>query len=160
MPYNVGDVINKYIELRDRKAELAKRHDEEMQQFSGPMQAIENYLMHQMNELGVSQLKEAGVGTAFKVNSTSVQMKEPAEFKAFVFEPAVLALINHLTVQGIHVDEHLAATVASILRDLPRWDVVDFRAGKKGIQEYQENSERAVPGVAVNSVLTISIRRA
>lgn len=160
MTYNIGEVINKYIELRDRKAELASRQAEEMQKFTEPMGNIENYLMHTMNHMGVSQLKEAGVGTAFKATSTSVQLKEAAEFKQFVFEPAVLAICNHLIGMGINVDTNLKAVVANIVRDLPRWDVVDLRAGKKGIQEYIENTEHAVPGVVINSIATISIRRA
>jgi hypothetical protein len=131
-----------------------------MKQFTEPMGNIENYLMHTMNTMGVSQLKEEGVGTAFRATQTSVQLKEPGEFKAFVFEPAIRAIVQHLIATGIHVNDQLVATVANIVRDLPRWDVVDLRAGKKGIQDYLENTSQAVPGVAVNSVATISIRRA
>ena len=157
MTYSIGDIIKQYIDLRERKAALAKKHDEEMQAFTGPMQTIENYLMHQMNELGVSQFKEEGVGTAFKSTSTSVQMKEPGEFKEFIFEPALNAMCDFLLASGHLADKHRLST---ILRDLPRWDMVDFRAGKKGIQEYQESTEQTVPGVAINTVTTLSIRRA
>lgn len=159
MTFNVGEIIAKYIDLRDRKAELAKKHDEEMRQFTAPMDTIENYLMHAMNLMGVSQLKESGVGTAFKAVSTSVQLKEPGEFKTFVFAPAIAAIVRHIQSLGVQLPEIEFEALANIIRDLPRWDIVELRAGKKGIQEYQE-AGGSVPGVAINSIATISIRRA
>lgn len=158
MTFSVEQIIGKYVELRDRKAELAKKHDEELRPMSDAMQAIENILMHKMNELGVTQLK-GETGTAFKATSTSVQMKDAQEFKNFVFAPAVLAVSNHLSALGIELPALELGSLAQIIRDLPRWDVVDLRAGKKGIQEYQENFNQAVPGVAVNSFATVNIRR-
>jgi hypothetical protein len=158
MSFSIEEIIGKYVELRDRKAALAKQHDEEMKQFTEPMQNIENFLMHQMNTLGVSQLK-GETGTAYKAVSTSVQLKEPVEFKSFVFAPAADAVINHLRSLGIDIPPVESTKIFEIICDLPRWDVVDFRACKKGIQEYQEHSSQAVPGVMVNSIATVNIRR-
>lgn len=160
MTYNIGEILGKYIELRDRKADLAKHHDEEMRRFTEPMGNIENYLMHTMNTMGVSQLKEEGVGTAFKATSTSVQLKEPDVFKEFVFAPAVAAIITFLEGMGYYPSDDNNAKLSDIIRDMTRWDVVELRAGKKGIQEHLENTDQPVPGVVINSVATISIRRA
>lgn len=156
----IEDVIRKYIELRDRKAELAKAQAEQMKPLSDGMEQIENYLMHRMNELGCDSLKANGVGTAFKANSTSVQMQDAVAFKEFVFEPAAEAIFNQLVAYGFDLPDTGQAEFLNILRDLARWDMVDFRAGKKGIQEYIANENAPVPGVSVNTVATISVRRA
>ncbi len=154
----IEDVIKKYIELRDRKAELAKAQAEQMKPLSEAMEQIENYLMHRMNELGCDSLKANGVGTAFKANSTSCQIADAVAFKEFVFAPVVESIINQLQNGGVTWIDPL--TILGILRDLARWDMVDFRAGKKGTQEYIANENAPVPGVNVNTIATISVRRA
>lgn len=157
---DIGTIIAKYIELRDRKAEMGKRHSDELAPLNTAMEQIENWLMHQMNESGVDQLKVAGTGTAFKANSTSCQIQDATAFKEFVFTPAVEAILNQLDAMGIDTQSIGQENIVNTIRDLTRWDMVDFRAGKKGITEYIANENMPVPGVNVNTVATISIRRA
>lgn len=156
----IDEVIAKYINLRDRKAELAKQQSEAMQPFNAAMESIENYLMHTMNTIGVDQLKATDVGTAFKAHATSCQMQDPLAFKSFVFAPAAEGIVNYLRSAGYGIRDLDTEAMTNIIRDLPKWDMVDFRAGKKGIQEYIANENAPVPGVAVNTVATINIRRA
>ena len=157
----IEDVIKKYIELRDRKAELVKQQGEALKPLSEAMEQIENYLMHRMNELGCDSLKANGVGTAFKANATSCQMADAVAFKEFTFKPAAEAVINYIeSITESGFGETEINHVNNIIRDLARWDMVDFRAGKKGIQEYIANENAPVPGVNVNTVATISVRRA
>lgn len=157
---DTGKVIEKYIELRDRKAEIAKRQSEELRPLSEAMEQLENWLMHQMNTLGVDQLKSNGVGTAFKSNANSVQLQDAVAFKSFVFDPAATAISNHLNALGFELSTVELEKIAEIIRDMPRWDMVDFRAGKKGIVEYTANESLPVPGVAINTISTVNIRRA
>ncbi len=157
---DVSDVIEKYVDFRDRCKELSKQQAEEMKKLTGPMENIENWLLHKLNEMGVDSFK-TGSGTAFKVRSNSAQLQDPLAFKQFVFQPAVDGVIKYLESAGLDgfngTDrEH----IGQIIRDLPMWDMIDFRAGKKGVIDYQENTQQAVPGVAVNTVVTINIRRA
>ena len=155
----IEEIIQKYIDLRDRKAELAKQQSEAMQPMNQAMEQIENYLMHTMNTLGVDSLKANGVGTAFKATTSSCQMQDPIAFKEFAFRPAAEGIINYLTSTGYGIRNIDVEAIANIIRDLPKWDVIDFRAGKKGIQEYIANENQPVPGVAVNTVATINVRR-
>lgn len=157
---NVGEVIKKYIDLRDRKAELAKQQSEEMTPLSEAMGGIENYLMHVMNTMGVNQLKDANVGTAFKAHYTSVQMADPIAFKTFVFQPVLDGIVNYMRSSGIGLREVDIDHIKTILLTMPMWDMIDFRAGKKGIPEFINTENTPVPGVAVNTVATINIRRA
>lgn len=156
----VDEVISKYVELRDRKAVLAKKQSEEMAPLNQAMETIENFLMHQMNTLGVDQLKAREHGTAFKAHSTSCQMADPLAFKSFVFQPVADGVINYLKSTGYGIRDMDIEAIANIIRDLPKWDMIDFRVGKKGVQEYIANENQPVPGVAVNTVATINIRRA
>lgn len=157
---NIEQVIAKYIELRDRKAALAKKQSEEMAPIGTAMEQIENYLLHTMNTLGCDSLKAAEVGTAFKAVLNSCQLQDPVEFKKFVFKPAVDNIISYLQNSGYSVRDIDHEAIANILRDLAKWDMVDFRAGKKGIAEYVANENGNVPGVAINSITTVNIRRA
>lgn len=157
---SVEEILVKYIGLRDRKAEMTKRHAEEMAPLNEAQGNIENYLMHIMHQTGVDQLKCTDVGTAFKSHATWCQMQDPAAFKEFVFQPAVDAMVNRLNAMGITVPASTAKDFLIIISSMTLWDMVDFRAGKKGIQEYIENEKQAVPGVTVNTAATISVRRA
>ncbi len=156
----IEDVLKKRLDLRERKAELAKKQAEEMKPLNEAEDAIDNWLMHQMNTLGVTQLKAEGVATAFKSTQTSVQMQDAQEFKKFVFQPVLEHVLTYFQNAGYPVRDVDYQSVGNIIRDLVRWDVVDFRAGKKGIQEYIELEKLPVPGVAVNSIATVSIRKA
>lgn len=156
----IEEIIAKYIELRDRKAALAKKQAEEMAPLSKAQEDIENYLMHQMNTLGVDSLKANGVGTAFKATSTSCQMADPMQFKAFVFAPAIDGMVNYLQATGHALTGSDRERILTILRDMPLWDMVDFRAGKKGVTEYVDTEQQPVPGITLNKTATVSIRRA
>ncbi len=160
MAFDTGAVLAKYIELRDRKTEMGKRHSEEMAPINEAMTGIENWLMHQMNSAGVDQLKVTDVGTAFKATTTSVQMQDAGAFKDFVFAPVVEGIHNYLTGTGYGIRPMDMEMIQKIIREMVAWDMVDFRAGKKGIQDYIANENATPPGVAVNTVATIQIRRA
>lgn len=157
---NIGEVIKKYIELRDRKAVMGARHSEEMAPLSDAMQSIENFLMHTMNTMGVDQLKDAEFGTAFKATATSVQMADPLAFKTFVFSPVIEGVFNYMLATGYAIRDLDKEQLQNILLTMPMWDMIDFRAGKKGITEFIANENTPVPGVAINTVATVNIRRA
>lgn len=160
MAISTEEILKKYIELRDRKAEIAKRQAEELAPLSEAMGNIENFLMHTMNQMGVDQLKCADVGTAFRAKAASCQLQDGAAFKEFIFDPAITQVIHYLGACGHVFQPEDHAKMYDIIRDMARWDLVDFRAGKKGIQEYIENEKQSVPGVAVNTIATINVRRA
>lgn len=136
-------VIAKYIELRNQRTLLTKKHEEELAPTVAAMQKIELWLLAKLNEAGANSLN-TNAGTAFKVLHTSVTMADPQVFKRFVLGPAAEAF-------GIDVGSFI---------DLVKWDVVDFRAGKKGIQEFMEQHDSVPPGVNVSQNTGISVRRA
>ena len=137
----VDEVVKKYIELRDRKAEIAKRQSTELAPLNEAMANIEKWLMDQMNTLGVDSFKTAH-GTPYKANSNSVKLTDAGAFKGHVFAPAVEGINNYLSGTGHTLQP-----------------VVDFRAGKTGVLGYLESNEALPPGVSVETTAVINVRR-
>jgi hypothetical protein len=155
---DINQVVAKYIELRDRKSALAKQHAEEISPISDAMQTIENWLMEQMNTLGVDSVKTAA-GTPYKATQSSVKLTDAEAFKGHVFAPAVEYIHNYLASLGHHLSDADVEAIEMILQQEPRWDMVDFRAGKKGILEQFSADQSLPPGVSVDNFTVINVRR-
>lgn len=155
----IEEVVAKYVSLRDRKAEIAKRQQEELAPIGEAMLNIEAWLLNRMNELGVENLKTAS-GTPYKANSNSVKLSDPLAFKAYVFLPALEAIHHYLNAVGHSLQPADLESLQSCLQEKIKWDMVDFRAGKKGILEYVENNGVTPPGVQIETTTVINVRRA
>lgn len=155
----IEEVTRKYVELRDRKAELTKKHQGEMVPFNEAMEVCENWLLDKMNTLGCANLKNAA-GTPYKANQNSVRMEDAARFKEFIFAPAIEAVYHYLCAVGYGIQPADLAAIKAALQEKSAWDMVDFRAGKKGILEYQEQNNALPPGVAVETSTVINVRGA
>ena len=138
----INEVIARYIELRDAKAIIARRHEEELAPFNDKMQRIEAWLLNEVNKTGGTSIKTPS-GTAIKTNQTSVTMEDGQEFKRFFFGP---------------VAETYGLDLENVI-NLARWEVADLRAGKCGVQEYIKQHKIQPPGVKVSSMATVSVRR-
>lgn len=152
----VDEVTAKYVELRDRKTEMAKRHAEEMLPYNVAQENIEKWLLNKMNEDGVNSYKTDS-GTPYKNVATSVKLVDPEAFKAAIFAPAAETIsrsLNHTF--GIDID---VEQIQNIILAGAAWDMVDFRAGKKGIQTRLEETKTLPPGVTIDSFTTVNIRR-
>lgn len=153
----VEEVTAKYVELRDRKAEIALRHTEELKPLNDAQAAIESWLLNKMNEDGVDSYKTQA-GTPYKAVTTSVKLEDAEAFKFSVFKPAIEQIVISLNEGDLTHDEALDI-VGKIIRDKALWDMVDFRAGKKGIQAAIEETKIVPPGVSINSFTAVNIRR-
>lgn len=154
----VEEVVRKYIELRDRKAELAKKHQAELAPFNQGMETMEGWLLNQMNELGASSIPTPA-GTPYKANSNSLWLEDPRDFKLSIFEPAVVAIYHYLSAVGHSLQPADVEAINASLLEKASWDMVDFRAGKKGILEYQEAHDKLPPGVVVETTTVVNVRR-
>lgn len=156
----IDELLTKYFELDVREGEMSARHAEEIKPLLNAKAAIKNYFLNQMNVMGTDQFKVQGLGLAYKNHSTSCQMADPTAFKDFVFTPAVGAVIIHLEAAGHSISGSVVEAIKTAIITMTKWDMVDFRAGKKGIQEYIANENSPVPGININTVATVNIRRA
>ncbi len=61
----IDALVERYIKLRDKKAELKAAYDKSVADIDTGMARVEAYLQNQMNELGVTSLRSA-FGTAYQ----------------------------------------------------------------------------------------------
>jgi hypothetical protein len=155
MQPTMDTVVAKYIELRDQKAEVADRHKAELEPINTSMEKIEQWLLGKMSELGVDSVKTPS-GTPYKSTTTSVKMADAKEFKKFIFTPVIKSLIELVEANGFLTEDLLETVLASS----PKWDMVDFRPGKKGIGEFIASTDQVPPGVEISSFTTVNVRRA
>lgn len=146
---DIKSVVEKYISLRDEKAQIAARHKEELSPVNESMGVIEKWLLAQMDAQGVDSFK-TGAGTPYKAVTKSIKTTDIEAFKRFALQPVVDALSQLPNMPDIG-----ALLTAGI-----RWDMLDFRPLKKGIVEYTEENGQLPPGVSMDSFSTVNIRRA
>jgi hypothetical protein len=69
---NTGDLIQKYVELRDHLGTMEDAHKKATKPYKEAMETIEGALLAAMNQAGLASLK-GDFGTAFKKTSMSVK---------------------------------------------------------------------------------------
>jgi hypothetical protein len=82
---NVEAVVERYVALRDRKAELVKAHKEQLQTIEDAMDKIENALLRLLNEQGVESMR-TNAGTAYVTKKTNVSIADRDSFRRFLGE--------------------------------------------------------------------------
>lgn len=154
--YTVDQVTAAYIKLREISAQKAAAFKDEMAPIEKKMSEIENWLLNKMNELGCDQLKNAS-GTPYKKIQTSMVMSDAPAFKSYILQPAVNAVASYLL--GLGISPRYSEVLGTMIDQSIRWDLADLRVGKKGVQEFMEETQAPPPGVTVNQFATVNIRR-
>lgn len=72
---NIADVIEKYVQLRDKKAEIKAEFDKRVSGIDEAMDKIEQFLLGHFNETGQDSAKTA-FGTAYKQKRTSATVAD------------------------------------------------------------------------------------
>ncbi len=155
---SIEQYVSSYITLRDKQKQIAERHKQELAPITEAMTAIEMYLLNQMNELGVRSLPTAA-GTPYKADQNSVKLADPIAFKSYIFAPALQAINNYLIATGHSIQPVDIEAINSMLQQNAKWDMVDFRAGKKAILENLEETSQLPPGVSMETFTTVNVRR-
>ena len=78
-------LIEKYIKLRNRVAEIKDRHTEELRPFTAVMQQIESTLLRHLAETDLNAVK-GDAGTAYRQVATSVTVADWDRALAYVRE--------------------------------------------------------------------------
>ena len=146
----VEQVVEKYVTLREIKRDLERDHEDALKPINEQLEKLETWLLGRMNEDGVDSYKTKQ-GTAYKTVKTSCQMADGAMYREFVFRPIYDDIENRL-------GEQTASLVLSHIMTLARWNLVDFRALKKGVEEYIEDHKQVPPGLNVTQTTTVNVR--
>jgi hypothetical protein len=148
--YSVDEVVKKYVTLREIKRDLEKDHEEALKPINEQLEKIETWLLGRMNEDGVDSYKTRE-GTAYKTKKTSCQMADGQMYREFIFAPVVKRFVD---IWG----ENVGPMVQTIIQEASRWNLVDFRALKKGVEEYIEDHKQVPPGLNVTQITTVNVR--
>lgn len=147
MSYNVDTVIEKYVTLRNIKRDLERDHEENLKPINEKLEKIETWILGKMIETGVDSFKTKN-GTAYKSVKTSCSMADSNVFKEFVFMPVIEWLKQTFSID-VSPDTLLA---------VPKWNLVDFRALKSGVELYNEDYGQIPPGLNVTQTTTVNVR--
>lgn len=103
----IGALVDGYIKLRDKKAEIKAKHDAELAPINETLAKIEIHLLEQMQAQGVKAYK-ADSGTAYTSTSTSATVADRDMFFKFVREKELWQFLE-ARVSKTAVDEYVAA---------------------------------------------------
>lgn len=155
----LDQVIARYIEIRDEKADFEKKYKEEKAVYDAKLEKIEAYLLRKMDVDGATSIK-TDCGTAFKKLNANVSLNDPELFKNFVLFPIVDNFAEYLkSSSNIQLEAEDIAELKNLLMESGRWGVSELRASKTGVKEYIEEKNEPVPGVTVNQVTVVNVRR-
>lgn len=158
--YTVEQVVGYYLQYREAKAQMADRHKAEMEPINNTMAQLEGWLQAKMQQDGVDSYKTSA-GTPYRAVSTSVKMEDGDAFKDFVFDPAADMIWRSMVNAGYPLPPEAKDHILTIIRNNAHWDMIDVRAGKKGIEEYVENQRGELPpGISISTFEKVNVRSA
>lgn len=79
----IEQLIDRYVKLRDRKAEMKAAYDLSVAQIDEAMTKVENFILGHLNENGIDSVG-APAGTAFKKSMTSATVGDRDAFMGYV----------------------------------------------------------------------------
>lgn len=86
-------LIDRYVQLRDRKRAIEAQHKEQLAPFNSLMSEIEGMLLDYMQQAGVNSVNTPG-GTAYQSTKRSASIKDGAAFRKFVVETSAFNLVD------------------------------------------------------------------
>jgi hypothetical protein len=79
----LSDLVAKYIELRDKKAQMKAEYDEKAAKLDAVLDQIEGTLLKTFDTAGMDSVKTP-FGTAYTTTQTSATIADPDVFREFV----------------------------------------------------------------------------
>lgn len=123
--FTTAQMVEKYLALRDKKAEIEKAHKTQLSPYNVALAQLEAFILDDLNNMGGDSLKTEN-GTAYKTTRTSASVKDwPATMdyikqnaawdllEARVSKNAVLAAIEETgaPVPGVNVTQETTLNI-------------------------------------------------
>ena len=86
-------LINRYVQLRDRKHLIEAQHKEQLAPYNKLMAEVEGVLLDYMQKAGVDSVSTPG-GTAYQTTKRSASIKDGGAFRKFVVETGAFNLVD------------------------------------------------------------------
>lgn len=126
----IDQMIDKYLQLRDKKAEMETAHKGAIAPINQALDKIEAFILSEMQTNGSTSLSVKGVGTAYQSQRTSITVAEWDSYKTWISQQ----------------------------EDPYRY--VDRKANKTAVEEYIAEHQDLPPGLNLRRELTVNVRRA
>lgn len=142
------EVIARGLAIREEIAAMKKRHTEELLPYEQGLEAIENYLLKQMQERNETNIKTK-FGTAFQSEQMRVSMADRGELVAHVLDPLYEA--NDARANG------LLPVIAEIET---RLQFFTNHVAKEHVKTFIDTTGQNPPGIKVDRFTACHIRKA
>jgi hypothetical protein len=86
--------IAQFVKLRDKIAEIKKRHEEELKPFTTALLTLNTTLLDLLNENGGDSVTVRGVGTVYRTTKRSASIADGGEFRRFVIGGELWELVD------------------------------------------------------------------
>lgn len=116
----IGKLVEGYITLRDKKAEIKARHEQELAPIQAMLDKIEVHILQHMQEHGVESCRTP-VGTAYMSTRTSATCADWDLYRQFCQQQEDPFMFMERRVNKTAIDEYVA-----VHKDLPPG--VNFRS--------------------------------
>jgi len=130
MDVNLDDLTEKYVRLRDKKAEVEKRHKDELARFNKVLADLESIFLEHLNSTNLQSLATAHA-TVYKGVHTSVKLADKDAFRE---------------------------EVSRRVKEQDDWSLIDLRPSKSLVSDMFDAGE-AVPGVNISRTQYVRVNR-
>jgi hypothetical protein len=79
----IDKIVERYVQLRDKKAEMKAAYEASVADITGAMDRLENAILQALNEQGVESVRTQ-FGTAMKIRSTSATVADWDSLLGFI----------------------------------------------------------------------------
>lgn len=93
MTTNVKDLVDRYVKLRDKKAQIEAEHKTQLAPINGMLDKIEGVLLQKFQEVGVDSMKTEA-GTAYIATKTSVSVADWDAYFEFIKQNDAWHMLN------------------------------------------------------------------
>lgn len=106
----LDNIVEKYVALRDKKAELEAAHKKAKAEFDAALDRIEAYLLKHLNDNGAESIRTAA-GTFYKSKQNSATVADWDQVRAWIEQdpetrwPMLEKRVSKLFVEA-HLEEH------------------------------------------------------
>jgi hypothetical protein len=91
---DINAIVDRYIQMRDMKAELKKQLDKKLEQLEIAMKKCEGAIMTHLNTHGAESIRTAA-GTVFKAQQTSATVDDWDQLLAFIQQNEAWNMLDH-----------------------------------------------------------------
>lgn len=92
-PLDVNKLVDKYVQLRDRKRQLEQQHKDQLQPYNEVLDTIEGTLLNHLQQTGSNSIATPG-GTVYQSTQYRATIRDGAAFRSWVIAHAAYEMVD------------------------------------------------------------------